>query len=65
VADSAVSLQAALSVNLFAHKSSLCALLVQNNRVAACFECPNGMYFSSFLNNFNFAKVAHFLANFL
>ncbi len=40
-------------------------LLVQNNTVAACFECPNRMYFSSFLNNFNFAKVAYFLANFL
>jgi hypothetical protein len=40
-------------------------LLVQNNTLAACFECPNGMYFSSFLNNFNFAKVAKFLAKFL
>jgi hypothetical protein len=40
-------------------------LLVQNNTLAACFECPNGMYFSSFLNNFNFAKVANFLAKFL
>jgi hypothetical protein len=39
-------------------------LLVQNNMVAASFECPNGMYFSSFLNNFTFANVAHFLANF-
>ncbi len=54
VADSVVSLQAALSVNL----------LVQNNTLAA-FVCPNGLYFSSFVNNFNFAKVANFLAKFL
>jgi hypothetical protein len=53
-----------LSTSLLA-RAACVPLLVQNNTVAACFECPNRMYFSSFLNNFNFAKVANFLAKFL
>jgi hypothetical protein len=53
-----------LSTSLLTRAASV-TLLVQNNTLAACFECPNWMYFSSFLNNFNFAKVTNFLANVL
>jgi len=63
VAGSAVSLRASLSANPLCSQEQLKSvpLLVQNNILAACFEChqPRAVFF--FFNNFNFAKLAKVL----
>jgi hypothetical protein len=62
VAGSAVSLRAGLFANLFARKSNLCAPTSTKQHIGLLvLNATNQGRFSSFFNNFNFAKLAKVL----